>query len=126
MWPLRLVCIVLAVAGLSWGFAGAGATRRAAASPRAVLQPVTEFVFRRTERLHIEWPELKQLDARTARLLDRNGKPLALGVAVAEQSGKVFADLNLAPLAEGDYVIELNAGAGAQTEKQLIAFRVVR
>jgi len=40
------------------------------------------------------------------RLLDRNGKPLALGVAVAEQSGKVFADLNLAPLAEGDYVID--------------------
>ena len=36
MWPLRLACIVLAVAGLSWAFAGAGsgATRRGGVSSR--------------------------------------------------------------------------------------------
>jgi hypothetical protein len=38
----------------------------------------------------------------------------------------VAVDLNLAPLAEGDYLIELAAGAGGQVERRLLAFRVIR
>ena len=57
---------------------------------------------------------------------DRNGRPLALNVALAEQPGVLVADLTLAPLAEGEYVIELTAGADAQTDKRLLGFRVVR
>jgi hypothetical protein len=75
---------------------------------------------------------MKPLDQRTARVLDRRGQPLALNVTVAESPGaqtslpSVTADVLLAPLAEGDYVLELTAGAGAQTERRLMAFRVVR
>jgi hypothetical protein len=83
-------------------------------------------VFRRTERLHVEWPALKAVDEHIARLLDRNGRPLPLVVALTVQADKIAADLNLAPLGEGDYVIELTAGANGQVEKQLLAFRVVR
>jgi hypothetical protein len=36
------------------------------------------------------------------------------------------ADFLLALLAEGDYLVELVAGAGGKTERRLVAFRVVR
>jgi hypothetical protein len=107
-------------------FVGDPAAYRGAASPRIPLQPAPGFVFRRTERLHVEWPALKAVDEHIARLLDRNGRPLPLVVALTVQADKIAADLNLAPLGEGDYVIELTAGANGQVEKQLLAFRVVR
>jgi hypothetical protein len=37
----------------------------------------------------------------------------------------VAADLNLAPLTAGDYVIELTLGQGATRERALVAFRIV-
>jgi hypothetical protein len=55
-----------------------------------------------------------ELDQRSARLLSRTGQPLAIPVAVTEREtdGRkvVAADLNLAPLSAGDYVIELTVG----------------
>ena len=38
----------------------------------------------------------------------------------------IVADLNLAPLSPGDYVLELSVSSGADTEKRQIAFRLVR
>ena len=35
-------------------------------------------------------------------------------------------DVTLAPLSEGTYVVELTATAGSDTERRLLAFRVVR
>jgi hypothetical protein len=94
------------------------------------LRPVANFLFTRAERLHVEWPVLKPLDQRSVRTLDKRGQPLALGAAVTEQDkdGRAIAavDLNLAPLAEGDYLIELTAGAGSTVERRALAFRVVR
>ena len=62
-----------------------------------------------------------------ARLLDRTGKPLAVPVTTAvrdEADGSRWqtVQLALAPLAAGDYVIELAGGAGRSV---LVAFRVV-
>jgi hypothetical protein len=37
----------------------------------------------------------------------------------------VAADLNLAPLSFGDYVIELTVGRGTETTVRLVAFKVV-
>jgi hypothetical protein len=34
--------------------------------------------------------------------------------------------VNLAPLTEGDYVIELTAGSAGATEQQRLAIRVIR
>lgn len=96
-------------------------------SGRSPLRPVADFQFRRSERLHVEWPALAQLDERRARLLDRRGQPLAIAVTVSTpREDTVAADLTLAPLAAGDYLIELAAGAGGRTERHLVAFRVAQ
>jgi hypothetical protein len=114
---------------------------RAAPGPRSPLRPVADFQFRRTERVHVEWPEIKPLDERQARLLNRSGQPIAVALTVTERpregqgaSGAAGApaptalavDLNLAPLGPGDYVIDVTAGAGPEVERRLIAIRVVQ
>jgi hypothetical protein len=53
---------------------------RAAPGPRSPIRPVADFQFRRTERVHVEWPMLKPLDQRQARLLGKNGLPLAVAI----------------------------------------------
>ena len=102
---------------------------RGTPSARSALRPVADQQFRRSERVHLEWPVIAPLDARTARLLDRRGQPLPLDVTVSERdagSGPLLvADLNLAPLGPGDYLIEITAGRGADTERQVIAIRIV-
>ena len=103
---------------------------RAATPPRAPLKPVADFQLHRTERAHVEWPILKPLDNRVGRLLDRRGQPLAVVVNVTERDSDgtpvVAADMNLAPLSDGDYVVELVVGSGAATERKLLAIRVIR
>jgi hypothetical protein len=110
---------------------GAALISRGTPSAPSNLLPVADVQFRRTERVHIEWPVLKALDRREARLLGRDGQPLAVNVAVTEREldghhPSLAADAVLGPLAPGDYLIELVAGAGAETERQLVAIRIVR
>lgn len=103
---------------------------RATSSLRSPLWPAADLQFRRNERLHAEWPAAQALDQRVARLLDRRGQPLPVAVAVTERPGTpapiVAIDLAIAPLADGDYVIELSAGRGTVTEHGLFGFRVIR
>jgi len=112
------------------GLLGEPLAYRATPAPASPLRPVGAFQFRRTERIHIDWPVLRPLDRRDARLLGRDGKPLALEVNVGERPVEgqtmVAVDLNLAPLTAGDYVIELTAGAGADSDAKLLAIRIVR
>jgi hypothetical protein len=87
--------------------------------------PTADLRFRRSERLTVMLPA-PSADAVSARLLDRAGKVLAIPVTAAvrdEADGSRWrtAELALAPLAPGDYLIELTA-AGEQT---LSAFRVL-
>ncbi len=89
--------------------------------------PTADRRFRRSERLRAEVPSPGATTV-TARLLDRLGKPLAVPVAAAvrdEADGSRWAtaELMLAPLAPGEYVIELTGGADART---LVAFQVVQ
>ncbi len=101
---------------------------RAASAAVSAFRPVAAFYFRRTERLRIDWPVLQPLESQTARLLDRNGKPLAVPVSLATRESEGRTTLSgvvaLAPLSIGDYLIEVNAKAGETTEQQLIAIRV--
>ncbi|HYN07875.1 MAG TPA: VWA domain-containing protein [Vicinamibacterales bacterium] len=103
---------------------------RATPSPQSPMRPAADLQFFRTERLHVEWPSREMLDRREARVLGRNGQPLALTVPLVdrETNGQpvLVADLNLAPLASGDYVLELTVVRGARTEQSLVAFRVTR
>jgi hypothetical protein len=103
---------------------------RARPSPRAPLYAAADSRFRRTERVHVEWQVFDVLNRREARLLSREGQPLAVPVTVTERDvdglPQVAADVNLAPLTDGDYVIELVVGSGAETQRALVAVRVVR
>jgi len=103
---------------------------RALAPPRAPFTPAVEPLFRRTERLRLEWPSTKSVADRSARLLDKLGQPTPIVPSVTERpvSGGVLltADLSLAPLSAGDYVIELSTKAADETVKKYFAFRVVR
>ena len=87
--------------------------------------PTADLRFRRTERVIVEVPTTSS-DAGTAQLLDRSGKPMAIPITAAireDADGSRWrtTQLALAPLAAGDYVIELSAG----TEKSLTAIRVL-
>ena len=96
--------------------------------------PTADLRFRRNEQVRVEVPTVSS-DPITARLLDRTGKPLAVPVTAtvrddADGSRWVTAQLALAPLAAGDYVIEIVAGSGGSGapsgERRMIsAFRVV-
>ncbi len=101
---------------------------RATPSARSPLLPVAGFEFRRTERVHIDVPLSRTLDRREARLLGRNGQPMAVTVTVTEREvdGRMLlgVDAILAPLAPGDYVIEITGAVGTETETRLIAIRV--
>ncbi len=83
--------------------------------------------FRRNERLRVEYldPEVKTA---SARLLDRTGKDIPVPVTAtvrtdADGSRWRIAELTLAPLAPGDYVLELSGDNPAAPG--LVAFRVI-
>jgi hypothetical protein len=70
------------------------------------------------------------LEESAGRILGRDGVPLDLTVSLTEQEdgGTRFlvADLNLAPLTAGDYVIEVTGKATGTTEVAMLAIRVGR
>ena len=86
--------------------------------------PTADLRFRRSERIRIEVPSATPVTG--ARLLDRTGKPTPVPVASATRNDAdgsrwATAELALAPLAPGDYVIEVVA----DPTRTLVAFRVV-
>jgi VWFA-related protein len=97
--------------------------------------PTADLRFRRTEQLRVELPAADG-QAATARLLDRTGKPIAVPVAVAvrddaDGSRWQTAQVTLAPLAAGDYIMEMATGAGGagatgSETRTLLAFRVIQ
>lgn len=93
--------------------------------------PAADGRYRRTERVTLEAPLRDGAVPAGARVLDRLGKPLA----VPAQSGEridaagirwMTAEVVLAPLTDGDYVIELEATKDETRERKLFAIRVVR
>jgi VWFA-related protein len=103
---------------------------RATPAPRSPLRPVADHQFRRNERAHVEWPALTTLDQRSARVLDRRGLPLPLAASLTEREvdgrAVVAVDVSLQALVEGDYIIEVTAGSGGQTERGMMPIRIVR
>ena len=87
--------------------------------------PTADLRFRRTERISVEVPTTST-DAGTAQLLNRAGQAMPIPVTAAirdDADGSRWrtAQLALAPLAPGDYVVEQSAGV----EKTLTAFRIL-
>lgn len=112
------------------GMLGAPVVYRATPSPRSPLWPAAELAFRRTERVHLEWRLVAAPDAVEARLLHASGEPHAIPVAVsqrAEEGGVILmADINLAPAAAADYVVEVRATIEARQVRSLTGIRVQR
>jgi hypothetical protein len=96
------------------------------------LQPAADFQFSRSERARVELPLGAGVKPSTGRLLDKAGVEIKVPVTVSERtdaaSGQrwLTADIILAPLGPGDYVVELAAIAAGGAQKVLTAFRVTR
>ena len=93
-------------------------------------RPAGSVQFRRTERIQVRWPLSGGMENRQARILGRDGVPLGLAVALGDlqESGQAFlvADLNLAPLTAGDYIIEVSGTVGGKSAAGHLAIRVGR
>jgi len=82
--------------------------------------------FQRSDRIRLEYATTQASPA-TARILDRNGKPLNVPAQVTERedpSGAfrwIVVDAALAPFAPGDYAFEVSQGSA----KQVTGFRIV-
>ena len=106
---------------------------RSPASGTPSFSSAANMEFRPHERLRLAWPVTGQIDRSSARLLDRRGQPLLAAVPVADQRDQLASaerrlavDLSLTSLAAGDYVLEMTASRGTQSEVRAVAFRVVR
>ena len=86
--------------------------------------PTADPRFRRTEQMQVNVPG--SAEGATARLLDRNGRPLNVTVEPGSRtaddgSAWMTARLSLAPLAIGDYLVEM----ATRSQRVLVPFRVV-
>ncbi len=95
------------------------------ANPSAM--PTVDRSFARTERIVVRVDAYSPASGAplvTARLLNRGGTPMSEVPVQVSDAGAAEMDVALASLAAGDYLLELNAKAGANTAQDLIAFRV--
>lgn len=96
------------------------------------LVPAASYLFSRTERARLEFPVSTDARATGARLLDRSGQPLSIPVTLGDRVDAettqrwLTADLTLAPLAAGDYAVEVTVVRGSTTARLLAAIRVGR
>jgi hypothetical protein len=116
-------------------------TTRAAGDPAVLhrgpstgnqVQPAEGRIFPRSERIRLEIEAAPGAPVWTGALLDRNGTKTAVPVVTSERTDPatgqrwLTADITLAPLGPGDYVVELSTTAGSQLNQNLIAIRVTR
>jgi VWFA-related protein len=96
------------------------------------VQPASGRIFPRSERLRLELEAAAETPVWTGVLLDRNGNKTVVPVVTADRtdtaSGQrwLTADVTLAPLGPGEYVIELTVTGGSRQEKTLTAIRVTQ
>jgi VWFA-related protein len=97
-----------------------------------VVQPAAGRVFPRSERIRMELEAAEGSPGWSGVLLDRNGNKTPVPVATSERtdaaSGQrwLVADITLAPLGPGDYVVELTVTEGAQQKRTLVGIRVTQ
>lgn len=109
---------------------GALAMRRGPSTGLAYM-PTADPRFRRTERLRLEVPLMADGFTPKGRMLTREGQPMPLIVTyttrVDEARNLTFgvAEVVLAPLAEGEYVVEVSLEKNGKTEVVSYGFRII-
>jgi hypothetical protein len=82
--------------------------------------------------VHLEIPIGEGWTPGAARLLDKTGQPIAVPVTTGERTDPdggqrwFTGDVTLAPLAAGDYAIEMSARGPQGEQRNVTAIRVVR
>jgi hypothetical protein len=108
----------------------ATASRRGPGTGR-LFMPTADPRFRRTERLVVETPLVTSGATVAARLLNRAGQPMAVPVTLSERLDEslqlrvAIAEVALAPLAPGEYIVEMTASGGGNTSNVSYGFRVI-
>jgi VWFA-related protein len=96
------------------------------------VQPAEGRNFPRSERIRMEMEAAPGAPVWTGALLDRNGTKTAVPVVAGERTDAatgqrwLTADITLAPLGPGEYVVELSTTQGTETRKTLVAIRVTQ
>ena len=104
--------------------AGWGAPRLSRRGPSTGVAwvPTADPRFRRQERLRVSVGVGTEAGAVTGTLLDRQGRPINVPVKVDQTAPEALvAELTLAPLAAGDYVLALGGGP----KRLLVPLRIV-
>jgi VWFA-related protein len=128
--PLTLTTFAAVPAPEALLGSAAVASRRGPGTGR-LFQPTADPRFRRTERLVVETPLLAAEATVSARLLNRLGQPMAVPVTLGERIDESLqlrvslAELALAPLAPGEYVVEVTATKGPGTATVSYGFRII-
>jgi VWFA-related protein len=106
------------------------ASRRGPATGLQYL-PTADPRFQRTERIRFELSKLAPDSVVSARVLSQNGQPHPLAVSLSErddeklQARMIVADLTLASLAQGEYVLEVVAEKDGKKDVATYGFRIV-
>ena len=91
--------------------------------------PTADMQFQRTERLRVDLPTSAGATPPIAEGLDRTGKAIQVPVrtSVRTENGQTWAsaEVTLAPLAAGDYLIRLKSDAASTGQEVMTGFRVV-
>ncbi len=96
-----------------------------------VFEPTADARFRRTERLQAEVARIDPAAVVAGRLLNRAGQVMQVPVVISERAGAdnapaaVVADVVLAPLAAGEYVLEVTATRDGLSETRGYAIRMI-
>jgi VWFA-related protein len=114
-----------------WLISASGLTARRGPSTGLQYVPTADARYRRTERIRLDVPRAANDSPASARLLGRDGRPLTMPISLTERtdadSGErmLVVDITLAPLAQGDYAVEITVGQGERKESATYAFRIV-
>ncbi len=114
-----------------WLASETGLVTRRGPSTGLNYEPTADARFRRTERIRFEVPRADGEATVSARLLGRDGQPLAIAPTLSERVDAasnqrlIVADLTLAPLAQGEYAIEVIVERDDQKLSASYAFRIV-
>jgi len=128
--PLQVTTFATVPADSSEVGSGALAFRRGPSTGLAYIA-TADPRFRRTERLRLEVPLVGEGFTGSGRLLTREGQPMPLIAAFSARTDEGanqrigVADITLAPLAAGEYVLELTIAKDGKNDIVSYGFRII-